>query len=164
MPRRRGSGRKGGKTQEQGDRQSRSPASPAPILGSQPSLSPPQVGCSFHDNLASQKGGQGTAEEIFHISRKGGGCDAEKEWAGYGGPAGGTNSGPQNPRPSCPVPPQILIPPPRGTPTPPPLGRCWRKGGGSGEAQGSNVQRSAAAQTFSGGGQWVASRRWSSAP
>lgn len=55
--------------------QTGSPESPTASLlpGSQPSLPPPQAGCSFHDNLAGQKGGLGTAEEIFHISRKGGG-------------------------------------------------------------------------------------------
>uniref|UniRef100_A0ABI8AKT2 Aspartate dehydrogenase domain-containing protein n=1 Tax=Felis catus TaxID=9685 RepID=A0ABI8AKT2_FELCA len=73
--------RTGPETQEQGTESPESPT-PSPLPHSQPSLPPPQAGCGFHDNLARQKGGLGTAEEIFHISRKGGGRMQEgRGWA-----------------------------------------------------------------------------------
>lgn len=92
-----------------------------------------------------KKGGLGTAEEIFHISSKGGGCDSEKELAH----TVGATRAPDIPghcahclRDSHPTPTQQTCTLPSG-----PL---W---GRLGEAQGSNVQRSVAAQASGGGDQ-----------
>ncbi|XP_074227145.1 aspartate dehydrogenase domain-containing protein isoform X1 [Camelus bactrianus] len=70
----------------------------------------------------------------------------------------GGHTGHQNPKPSCPRPPGFSSCPQAAYPHPP----LWATAGkeeGSGEAQGSNVQRSAAAQTLLGLGA-AASSQW----
>ena len=81
--------------QKQGDRQSpeSSVTVSSPLL---PALYPqPKQDAVSMTTWLARKGGQGTAEEIFHISRKTGGRDAEKEPARLGG--WGTMQGPRTP-------------------------------------------------------------------
>uniref|UniRef100_A0A671E9T7 Aspartate dehydrogenase domain-containing protein n=2 Tax=Rhinolophus ferrumequinum TaxID=59479 RepID=A0A671E9T7_RHIFE len=88
---------------------------------SQPSQPPPQAGCSFHDNLAGQKWGQGTAEEIFHISRKEGVMQRSS-------PYSGGHAGPVEPQIIMPTALRMVTLPPPSKSAPSPLGLCWEGG------------------------------------
>lgn len=148
-------GRGGGAlaTQEQGHRlRAQSPCHH--LVSLLPNLNPhPKQDAVSMTTWPGQKRGRGTAEEIFHISSKGGGHGARKELAHTMGAV----QGPWSPKSPCPQP---QAPSPRLRPAnwhP----RLWAagKGDGLGEAQGSNVQRSAAAQAScvcAGGGEWAA--------
>ena len=67
-----GSRRKGGdwKHRSKGTDRAQSPLSPSPLSCSQPSLPQPKQDAVSMTTWPARKGGQGTAEEIFHISRK----------------------------------------------------------------------------------------------
>lgn len=141
----RGSGPEGGDL-GRGSKGTESPKSPLPSLPAPNPLNPhPKQDAVSMATWPTKKGGLGTAEEIFHISSKGGGCDSEKELAH----TVGATRAPDIPghcahclRDSHPTPTQQTCTLPSG-----PL---W---GRLGEAQGSNVQRSVAAQASGGGDQ-----------
>lgn len=141
----RGSGPEGGDLGRR-SKGTESPKSPLPSLPAPNPLNPhPKQDAVSMATWPTKKGGLGTAEEIFHISSKGGGCDSEKELAH----TVGATRAPDIPghcahclRDSHPTPTQQTCTLPSG-----PL---W---GRLGEAQGSNVQRSVAAQASGGGDQ-----------
>lgn len=146
----RGSGREGGDL-GRGSKGTESPKSPLPSLPAPNPLNPhPKQDAVSMTTWPAEKAGLGTAEEIFHISSKGGGYDSEKEPAH----TVGASRAPGTPshyahclRDSHPAPTQQNCTLPSG-----PLRGRLR------EAQGSNVQRSAAAQASGGGDQPATNR------
>lgn len=127
-----GSGLEGGDWKGRGKGQTASPASRHHLLSLAPNplYPPPKQDAVSMATWPAPKGGRGTAEEIFHISRKGGGRDAEKDLAGYSG----DHAGPLEPRVTAATAPGCC-PAPRQPTCAPTSGRRG-KGEGSGEARG----------------------------
>lgn len=132
------------KHRSKGTDRAQSPPSPSPLSCSQPCLPQHKQDAVSMTTWPARKGGRGLQRKFS--TSAGRGCDAEKEWAGYMGGGGAPHRAlePQNISPTAS---QDSHPAPRWRPPHPHLWAIAGEGEGSREAQGSNVQSSAAAQT-----------------